>query len=76
VIEGGLRNLKGGNMQMIVDKGIVEAAKYFKEEVLEIMPDIPREELSDMVGDYIYYQKADVGKAQAREVVKETCIKK
>ena len=76
MIEGGLRNLKGGNMQMIVDKGIVEAAKYFKEEVLEIMPDIPREELSDMVGDYIYYQKADVGKAQAREVVKETCIKK
>jgi len=63
-------------MQMIVDKGIVEAAKYFKEEVLEIMPDIPAEELSDMVGEYIYYQQANVGKAQAREVVKETCIKK
>ena len=73
---GKLRNLQGGNMQMIVDKGIVEAAKYFKEEVLEIMPDIPPEELSDMVGEYIYYQQADVGKNEVHEVVKETCIKK
>ena len=61
---------------MIVDKGTIEAAKYFKEEVLDIMPDIPRKELSDMVGDYIYYQKANVGKDEAHEVVEETCLKK
>ena len=61
---------------MIVDKGTVEAAKYFKEEVLDIMPDIPREELSEMVGEYIYYQQADVTKNVAHEVVEETCIKK
>jgi hypothetical protein len=61
---------------MIVDKGTVEAAKYFKEEVLEIMPDIPCEELSDMVGEYIYYQRADVGKDAAHQVVEETCVKK
>ncbi len=63
-------------MNRTVDKWTVDAAKYFKEEVLEIMPDISREELSDMVGEYIYYQQADVGRDEARAVVKETCIKK
>ena len=37
-------------MNTIVDKWTVDAAKYFKEEVLDIMPDIPRDELSEMVG--------------------------
>jgi endonuclease V-like protein UPF0215 family len=63
-------------MLSIADKGIADAAKYFQGEVLEIMPDIPREELTDMVGEYIYYQKADVGKEKAREVVRETCVRK
>ena len=61
---------------MIIDKGTVQAAKYFKEEALDIMPDIPREELSDMVGEYIYYHHANVGKDEAHEVVEETCLKK
>jgi hypothetical protein len=59
----------------MVDRGTVEAARYFKEEVLDIMPDIPREELSDMVGRYIYYQQVDVGRDEAIEVVRETCIR-
>ena len=63
-------------MKRIVDNGTVEAAKYFKEEVLDIMPDIPREELSDMVGEYLYYQQPNVSKDVAHEVVKETCLKK
>ena len=58
------------------DKWTMEAAKYFKEEVLDIMPDIPREELSEMVGDYIYYQQANVGKDEALKIVEETCIQK
>ena len=49
---------------------------YFKEEVLDIMPDIPRDELSEMVGEYIYYQQADVSKNEAHMVVEETCITK
>lgn len=57
-------------------KYAVDAAIYFKEEVLEIMPDIPRDELSDMVGAYVYYQQADVSKSDARKVVEETCVKK
>jgi hypothetical protein len=61
---------------MAIDRGAVEAAKYFKEEVLEIMPDIPGEELSDMVGAYIYYQRADVGKEAAHKVVELTCLSK
>ena len=63
-------------MNIIANKGTVAAAKYFKEEILEIMPDIRREELSEMVGEYIYYQQADVGKDIAHEVVVETCIQK
>jgi hypothetical protein len=63
-------------MNATVDKWTVDAAKYFKEEVLDIMPDIPREELSEMVGEYIYYQQADVSKNEAHRVVEETCITK
>ena len=62
-------------MNRTVDKWTVDAAKYFKEEVLDIMPDIPREELSEMVGEYIYYQQANVGKDEAHKVVEQTCVK-
>jgi hypothetical protein len=63
-------------MNTTVDKWTVDAAKYFKEEVLDIMPDIPRDELSEMVGEYIYYQQADVSKNEAHRVVVETCVTK
>jgi hypothetical protein len=63
-------------MNTTVDKWTVDAAKYFKEEVLDIMPDISRDELSEMVGEYIYYQQADVSKNEAHMVVEETCIPK
>lgn len=64
-------------MNRIDETGIVtEAAKYFKEEVLEIMPDIPRDDLCEMVGGYIYYQQADVSKDEAHKVVEETCVKR
>ena len=60
-------------MNGIVEKWTVAAAKYFKEEVLDIMPDIPREELAQMVGEYIYYQQMDVSRNEADKVVQETC---
>lgn len=64
-------------MNRIENKEMVtEAAKYFKEEVLENIPDIPREELCDMVDDYIYYQQTDVSRGEAHAVVEETCLKK
>ena len=56
------------NKEMVTD-----AAKLFKEEVLELMPDIPRKELCDMVDDYIYYQTDDVSKEEAHAVVDVTC---
>jgi len=31
--------------------------QYFKEEVFDIMPDIPSKKLSHMVSKYIYYQQ-------------------
>lgn len=63
-------------MSKIDNTGTVEAARYFKEEVLDIMPDIPREELCGMVDEYIYYQRADVSRDQAHRVVEDTCIRK
>jgi len=60
-------------MNGIVEKLTVAAAKYFKEEVLDIMPDISREELAQMVGEYIYYQQMDVSRNEADKVVQETC---
>ncbi len=62
-------------MNRTVDKWTVDAAKYFKEEVLDIMPDIPNDMLSEMVNEYIYYQQADVTKDEAHQVV-ETCVAK
>jgi hypothetical protein len=61
-------------MNRIENKEIVaDAAKLFKEEVLELMPDITRKELCDMVDDYIYYQTNDVSKEEAHAVVDVTC---
>ncbi len=60
-------------MHGIGEKGTVDAANYFKEEVLDIMPDIPREELAQMVGEYIYYQQVDVSRNEADRVVQATC---
>jgi hypothetical protein len=54
----------------------VDAAKLFEEEVRELMPDIPRNELCDMVDDYIYYQTNDMSKAEAHAIVEATCILK
>jgi hypothetical protein len=59
-------------MNRTVGKCTVDAAKYFKEEVLEIMPDIPAEQLSDMVNSYIYYQQ-DVTRDEAQDAVQRTC---
>jgi len=53
-----------------------DAAKLFKEEVRELIPDIPREELCDMVDEYIYYQTDDLSKQEADAIVEATCILK
>jgi hypothetical protein len=50
-----------------------EAAKLFEQEVLEVKPDIPREELCDMVDDYLYYQTDDMSKKEAHAIVDITC---
>jgi hypothetical protein len=63
-----------GNMIKTSDKWTVVAANYFKEEILNIEPDIPRKDLFDMIGEYIYYQQADVGKDEVHEVVEATCF--
>jgi hypothetical protein len=52
------------------------AAKLFEEEVLEVKPDIPRDELCNMVDDYIYYQTDGMSKAEAHAIVDTTCRKK
>jgi len=53
-----------------------DAAKLFKADVLELKPDIPRNELCDMVDDYIYYQTDGMSKEEAHAVVEATCILK
>jgi hypothetical protein len=52
---------------------IVEAASLFAEEVRELIPDISRKELCDMVDDYIYYQTDDVSKEEAHAAVNDAC---
>jgi hypothetical protein len=67
-------DLKGEIMNRIENKEMAtDAAKLFKEEIRELMPDIPRKELCDMVDDYIYYQTDDVSKEEAHAVVDVTC---
>lgn len=55
------------------DRPICEAANYFKEEILEIMPDIPQDRLADMVSLYIYYQYG-ITKEEAKAVIQKTCF--
>ena len=51
-----------------------DAAKLFEEEVLQLEPDISREDLCDMVDDYIYYQTDGVSREEAHAIVDITCI--
>jgi len=61
-------------MNRIENKEIIaEAATLFAQEVRELMPDIPRKELCNMVDDYIYYQTDDVSKEEAHTAVNSTC---
>jgi len=55
------------------DRPICEAANYFKEEILEIMPDIPVDKLADMVSVYIYYNYG-ITKEEAKIVIEKTCL--
>ena len=55
------------------NRPICEAANYFKEEILEIMPDTPVTQLADMVSLYIYYQYG-ITKEEAKKVIQETCF--
>ncbi len=55
------------------DKPICEAANYFKEEILEIMPDISVDKLADMVSLYIYYNYG-ITKEEAKKVIEKTCL--
>jgi hypothetical protein len=55
------------------DMPICEAANYFKEEILEITPDISTDQLADMVALYIYYQYG-ITKEEAKKVIEKTCL--
>jgi hypothetical protein len=55
------------------DRPICEAANYFKEEILEIMPDIHVDKLADMVSVYIYYNYG-ITKEEAKKVIEKTCL--
>jgi hypothetical protein len=52
---------------------LCEAANYFKEEILEIIPEIPIDQLADMVSLYIYYQYG-ITKEEAKKVIEKTCL--
>ncbi len=51
------------------------AAKLFEDEVLELQPDISRDTLCGMVGEYAYYQQDDVTREDAKGI-EETCLRK
>ncbi len=55
------------------DMPICEAANYFKEEILEIMPDVSKDQLADMVALYIYYQYG-ITREEAKTVIEKTCL--
>ncbi len=55
------------------DTPVCEAANLFKEEILQIMPDIPRSQLIDMVSVYIYFHYG-ISREEAKSVIEKTCI--
>ncbi len=50
-----------------------DAARLFQAEILELKPDVPRDELCDMVDDYIYYQTEDMSKDEAHAIADGAC---
>jgi hypothetical protein len=50
-----------------------DAAKLFEQEVLSLKPDVPRQELCDMVDEYVYYQTDDMSRTEAHKLVDGTC---
>jgi len=59
----------------INDMPICEAANYFKEEILQILPGIPVSRLADMVSLYIYFQYG-ITKEEAKSVVEKKAYSK
>ncbi len=53
-----------------------DAAKLFEQEVAELSPGLPQEELCSMVDDYIYYQQDEITRAESRAIIEETCLNK
>jgi endonuclease V-like protein UPF0215 family len=53
-----------------------DAARLFEEEVRELIPDIPQDELCAMVDEYIYYQTNGLSKREADSIVETTCFRK
>jgi hypothetical protein len=50
-----------------------DAAKLFEQEILGLKPDTPREELCDLVDDYIYYQTDGMSRKEAHAIVDAGC---
>ncbi len=64
----------GGVMNRIEKKETArDAARLFQEEVRELVPDLDRKELCNMVDAYIYYQTDDMSKDEAHGLVNSTC---
>lgn len=49
------------------------AARLFEEEVLELIPDIPRAELCDMVHEFVYYQADGMTREEVGALVDRSC---
>ncbi len=64
-------------MNSIEAKKMFAEAENFKQEILAIMPDIPREKLSEMVGRYVfYYQETGAGSEDMDLKIEEQCARK
>jgi hypothetical protein len=50
-----------------------DAAKLFEQEILGLKPDTPRDELCNLVDDYIYYQTDGMSRKEAHAVVDAGC---
>lgn len=53
-----------------------DAARLFEQEVMDLSPGIPREEVCSMVDDYLYYQQDELSRAETHVLVDETCLSK
>ena len=62
------------NMDIIENRQLAaDTARLFQHEILRVRPDIPPDELHELVFEYLFYRTSDLSRAAVHLLVDEAC---